>query len=102
MRIATLDPIRTAARVRQLAAAHPLECAKAIAQQPEALSQVGQALAELANHPEAAEIVLRAIRVRPEFTASARPFYERLRALQPPIVVPPGYYQEVTTNRERP
>ncbi len=102
MRIATPNPVRTAVRVRQLAPAFPIQCARAIEQQPEALVGVGNALAFLAEEQHAAQIMINVLRRRPELTRPARAFYERLRELAPREPAAAPYTREITTARERP
>jgi len=102
MRIATPSPVRTAVRVRQLAPAFPIECARAIEQQPDALVGVGNALAFLAEEQRAAQIMISVLRRRPELARPARPFYDRLRELAPSAPSAAPYAREIITARERP
>ena len=102
MKITTPSPVRTAHRVRQLASTYPLECARALAQQPEAIPQVGRALAPLADAAPAAEILVGTLKRHPGFIRSARSFYDRRRALEPVPLPPPDLRPEITTARERP
>lgn len=102
MRIATPSPVRTAARVRQLAPAFPIQCARAIEQQPEALMGVGNAVAFLAEEQHAAQIMINVLRRHPELARPARAFYERLRELAPPAPAAAFYTREIITARERP
>ncbi|MEO8383625.1 MAG: hypothetical protein ABI583_00175 [Betaproteobacteria bacterium] len=79
------NAVRTAHRVRQLSATYPVECAKALAAQPEAIAMVGSAMKELAQDIEAAFIFSEALRADRELQRCAREFYAAERRVQRPL-----------------
>lgn len=79
------DPVRTAHRVRQLATTYPVECAQALAAQPEAIPMVGPALKELAHDLEAAYILSEALKSDRQLQKSAFQFYDEERRLSKPL-----------------
>jgi hypothetical protein len=102
MKITTPSPVRTAHRVRQLAGSFPLECARALQQQPEAIPEVGRSLAYLAEQPSASQILVETLRRNPRWANSASAFYQRRRELSPAPTVPVGFLPEITTSLQRP
>jgi len=80
MKILTSDPVKTAQRVRQLVCAYPLECAQALASQPEAIPMVGAALAEIASDVEASSVYAEAICRNRELVSASHAFYAASRA----------------------
>jgi len=102
MKITTPSPVRTAHRVRQLAGSFPVECARALQQQPEAIAEVGRSLAYLAEQPSAAQILADTLRHNPRWIDSAGAFYQRRRELSPAPTVPAAYPPEITTSLDRP
>lgn len=79
------NPVRTAQRVRQLAATYPVECAKALVAQPEAIAMAGSALKALALDIEASYIFSESLRADRELQRAARVFYAAERCAQRPL-----------------
>jgi hypothetical protein len=74
MQILNADPAVTAKRVHQLHAAYPLECARALKAQPEAISMAGD-LAAIADDVEASFILAEALKDNPEYRRYGKTFY---------------------------
>lgn len=102
MKIHTPSPVKTAQRVRQLASAFPMECARALSLQPDAIPNVGRALAHLADETPAATLLTETLRRRPDLMRCAHAFYDRCRELEPPLMLPLVCRPEITTSRDRP
>jgi len=79
MKILSSDPVVTASRVRQLVSTYPLECAKALVAQPQAITMVGTALAEIANDVEASSVFAEGICTSKELQRAAASFYAASR-----------------------